>query len=143
MDRASDYGSEGCRFESCRSHHFDHQRQDEKFIPLFSETAEPKRCVVQLKREILPESLKRKEMSKVCQLTGKRPVAGNTVSHSNRKIKRRFLPNLQTKRFYVPEKDVWVTLKVSAAAMRSIDKMGVYEFVQKMERKGINTGVKF
>ena len=53
------------------------------------------------------------------------------------------MPNLQKKRFYVPEKDIWVTLKVSAAAMRSIDKMGVYEFVQKMERKGINTGVKF
>ena len=103
---------------------------------------------MQLEREILPESLlnnkeKETEMSKVCQLTGKRPVSGNTVSHSNRKLKRRFLPNLQTKRFYVPEKEVWVTLKVSAAAMRSIDKMGVYEFVQKMERKGINTGVKF
>ena len=82
-------------------------------------------------------------MSKVCQLTGKRPITGNTVSHPNRKIKRRFLPNLQKKRFYVPEKDTWVTLKVSAAAMRSIDKMGVYEYVQKMERKGINTGVKF
>ena len=82
-------------------------------------------------------------MSKVCQLTGKRPVAGNTVSHSNRKIKRRFLFYLQKKRFFVPEKDMWVTLKVSAAAMRSIDKMGVYEFVQKQERKGINTGVKF
>ncbi|MCO6491985.1 MAG: 50S ribosomal protein L28 [Phaeodactylibacter sp.] len=82
-------------------------------------------------------------MSKICQLTGKRPISGNNVSHSNRKTRRRFLPNLQKKRFYVPEKDMWVTLKVSASAMRSIDKMGVYEFVQKMESKGIDTGVKF
>lgn len=101
------------------------------------------RCVVKLKREILPESQKTKEMSKICQLTGKRPISGNNVSHSNRKTRRRFLPNLQKKRFYVPEKDMWVTLKVSASAMRSIDKMGVYEFVQKMESKGIDTGVKF
>ncbi|MCB9296466.1 MAG: 50S ribosomal protein L28 [Lewinellaceae bacterium] len=82
-------------------------------------------------------------MSRICQLTGKRPISGNNVSHSNRKTRRRFLPNLQKKRFYVPEKDMWVTLKVSASAMRSIDKMGVYEFVQKMESKGIDTGVKF
>ncbi len=97
--------------------------------------------MVKLKREILAESQNTTAMSKVCQLTGKRPVSGNIVTFSNKKVKRRFLPNLHKKRFYVPEVDKWVTLKVSASAMRSIDKMGVYEFVKKMERKGIDTGV--
>ena len=58
-------------------------------------------------------------MSKVCQLTGKRPITGNNVSHSNRRTKRRFLPNIQKKRFYIPELDTWVTLKVSAKAIRN------------------------
>ena len=53
-------------------------------------------------------------MSKVCDLTGKKPITGNHVSHSNRKTKRRFYPNLQTKRFFMPETGDWVTLKVSA-----------------------------
>ena len=60
-------------------------------------------------------------MSKVCQLTGKRPMVGNNVSHSNRKTKRRFLPNLHKKRFYVPETNQWVTIKVSANALRTIN----------------------
>ncbi|HKK78773.1 MAG TPA: 50S ribosomal protein L28 [Phaeodactylibacter sp.] len=80
-------------------------------------------------------------MSKVCDLTGKRPVAGNTVSHSNRKVKRRFVPNLHKKRFYVPETKEWVTLKVSASAMRTIDKIGIYEFVQRQKRKGVDVKV--
>ncbi|MEO1437561.1 MAG: 50S ribosomal protein L28 [Bacteroidota bacterium] len=81
-------------------------------------------------------------MSKVCQLTGKRPVSGNNVSHSNRKTKRRFLPNIHTKRFYIPETDQWVTLKVSAKAIRCINKLGVYAYIKKQEAKGIDTGVK-
>jgi large subunit ribosomal protein L28 len=75
-------------------------------------------------------------MSRVCQLTGKRPITGNNVSHSNRKTKRRFLPNLFKKRFYVAETDEWVTLKVSGQALRSIDKMGVYQYVKKLQSKG-------
>ena len=59
-------------------------------------------------------------MSKVCDLTGKKPITGNHVSHSNRKTKRRFYPNLQTKKFYMPETGEWVTLKVSASAIRTI-----------------------
>lgn len=82
-------------------------------------------------------------MSKVCDLTGKRPIAGNTVSHSNRKVKRRFMPNLQKKRFYVPETKEWVTLKVSTSAMRTIDKIGIYEFVQRQKRKGFDVKVEF
>ena len=56
-------------------------------------------------------------MARVCQVTGKKPIVGNTVSHSNIKTKRRFLPNLQTKRFYFVEEDRWITLKVSAEAI--------------------------
>lgn len=80
-------------------------------------------------------------MSRVCQLTGKRPISGNNVSHSNAKTKRRFLPNLQKKRFYIPETDQWVTIKVSSNALRTINKLGVYEYIKKLESKGISTGV--
>ena len=81
-------------------------------------------------------------MSKVCQLTGKRPITGNNVSHSNRKTKRRFLPNLQKKKFFVPETGKWITLKISMSALRTINKMGVYAYVKKLESKGIDTGIK-
>lgn len=81
-------------------------------------------------------------MSKVCQLTGKRPISGNNVSHSNRKTKRRFVPNVQKKRFYIQEQDRWVTLRVSASAIRNINKLGLYAYLKKLERKGVDTGVK-
>lgn len=81
-------------------------------------------------------------MSRVCQLTGKRPITGNNVSHANNKTKRRFLPNLMKKRFYIPELDKWVTLKVSTSALKSINKLGIYEFIKKQESKGIDTGIK-
>ncbi|WP_116104980.1 50S ribosomal protein L28 [Lewinella sp. IMCC34191] len=81
-------------------------------------------------------------MSKVCKLTGKKPVSGNHVSHSNRKTKRRFVPNIQKKRFFVPELDKFVTLRVSTSAMRTINKLGVYAFIKKLESKGIETGIK-
>ena len=81
-------------------------------------------------------------MSRVCQLTGKRPISGNHVSHSNTKTKRRFLPNLQKKRFFIPETEQWVTLKVSSKAIRSINKLGIYAYLKKLERKGVETGVK-
>ena len=81
-------------------------------------------------------------MSKVCQLTGKRPVAGNNVSFSKRRTKRRFLPNLHKKRYYIPELDKWVTLKLSTKAMRTINKLGIFEYLTKLEMKGVDTGVK-
>ena len=81
-------------------------------------------------------------MSRVCQLTGKRSIAGNNVSHSNRKTKRRFLPNLQKKRFYIPELDRWETLKVSSAALRTINKLGIYAYLQKLEKQGVDFGFK-
>jgi large subunit ribosomal protein L28 len=75
-------------------------------------------------------------MARVCELTGKKPMSGHSVSHSNVKTKRKFLPNLQVKKFYIPELDKWITLKVSAAAIRSIDKNGIYSYLQKLEKKG-------
>jgi large subunit ribosomal protein L28 len=75
-------------------------------------------------------------VSKICQLSGKGPVSGNSVSHSNHKTKRRFLPNLQRKRFYIPELDSWVTLRVSCSALKSIDRLGIYGYMKKLEKKG-------
>jgi large subunit ribosomal protein L28 len=82
-------------------------------------------------------------MSKVCELTGKHPISGHSVSHSNRKTKRRFVPNIQKKKFYVPEIGDYVDLKISASAMRSINKMGVYAYVKKLEKKGYEPGITF
>ena len=81
-------------------------------------------------------------MSRVCQLTGKRPISCNNVSHSNRRTKRRFLPNLHKKRFFIPEKGEWVTLKVSSNALRTINKLGIYAYLTKLESQGFKTGVK-
>jgi len=75
-------------------------------------------------------------MARVCQLTGKRPQVGNNVSHSNNKTKRRFLPNLQKKRFYIPEEDKWVTLKVSTSAIRTINKNGITSVIKKARENG-------
>ena len=80
-------------------------------------------------------------MSRVCQLTGKRPISGNNVSHSNRRTKRRFLPNLHKKRYYIPEIDKWINLKLCTRAMRNINKLGLYEYLKILERKGVKTGV--
>ena len=75
-------------------------------------------------------------MSRVCELTGKKMIVGNSVSHSNIKTKRRFYPNLQTKKFYVPEEDKWITLKVSTAALRNINKNGITACLKEAREKG-------
>ncbi|MBS1612203.1 MAG: 50S ribosomal protein L28 [Bacteroidetes bacterium] len=75
-------------------------------------------------------------MSKVCELTGKRPMSGHYVSHSNRKTKRKFLPNLKKKRFYIQELDEWVELKVSVSALRTINKKGIYPYLKELSKKG-------
>ncbi len=75
-------------------------------------------------------------MARVCELTGKRPITGNKVSHSNIKTKRRFLPNLQTKRYFLAEEDKWVTIKVSSEAIRTINKNGLYAVVKQMRAAG-------
>ncbi len=76
-------------------------------------------------------------MARVCELTGKRPITGNKVSHSNIKTKRRFLPNLQTKRYFLAEEDKWVTMKISSEAIRTINKNGLYSVVKEMRAAGI------
>jgi large subunit ribosomal protein L28 len=75
-------------------------------------------------------------MSRICQITGKKPITGNRVSHSNIKTKRRFLPNLQVKRFYVPEEDFWITLRVSSKAIRIINKKGISAVLKQVREKG-------
>ncbi|MFZ9657273.1 MAG: 50S ribosomal protein L28 [Crocinitomicaceae bacterium] len=75
-------------------------------------------------------------MSRVCQLTGKSVMVGNNVSHSNRKTKRRFYPNLITKKFIVTEEDNYITLKISAAALRTINKKGISACLKEARQKG-------
>lgn len=75
-------------------------------------------------------------MSRVCDLTGKKAIVGNHVSHSNHKVKRRFYPNLQVKKFWLPEENRWITLKVSTSAMRTINKKGISACVNDLIKKG-------
>jgi len=75
-------------------------------------------------------------MSRVCQVTGKRPVSGNNVSHANNKTRRRFLPNLQTHRFWVEGENRWVRLRVSAKGMRIIDKRGIDKVLAELRARG-------
>ena len=75
-------------------------------------------------------------MARVCQVTGKKPLVGNNVSHAHNKTKRRFYPNLQKKRFYIPEEDRWITLKISAKAIRTINKNGITAVLKKARKQG-------
>ncbi|MBO1927895.1 50S ribosomal protein L28 [Thiomicrorhabdus sp. 6S2-11] len=75
-------------------------------------------------------------MSRVCQVTGKRPVVGNNVSHSHRKTRRRFLPNLHTHRFWSEAESRFVKLRVSTAGMRNIDKNGIDAVIADMRSRG-------
>ncbi|WP_338375363.1 50S ribosomal protein L28 [uncultured Flavobacterium sp.] len=76
-------------------------------------------------------------MSRVCELTGKRAMTGNNVSHAMNKTKRKFSVNLFKKRFYVAEEDKWVTLKVSAAALKTINKIGIAAAMKKAKANGL------
>jgi large subunit ribosomal protein L28 len=76
-------------------------------------------------------------MARVCDLSGKRPMFGHHVSHSNRKTKRKFLPNLQKKRFYIPELDEWIELRVAASTLRTINKKGIYQYLKDLEKKAV------
>ncbi len=75
-------------------------------------------------------------MSRVCQLTGKSVMVGNNVSHSNRKTKRKFLPNLISKRFFLVEEDQYITLKISTSALRTINKKGISACLKEAREKG-------
>ena len=75
-------------------------------------------------------------MSRVCQVTGKRPMSGNKVSHANNKTKRRFLPNIQSHKFWVEEEKRFVTLKLTTKGMRIIDKLGIKTVLDKLRAQG-------
>ena len=85
-----------------------------------------------LKKQIL----KYKEMSRICQITGKKMITGNNVSHSHSKTRRRFYPNLQTKKFYIPEEEKFITLKVSTSGIRNINKVGITAAMKDAKAKG-------
>ena len=75
-------------------------------------------------------------MARVCQVTGKRPMTGNNVSHANNRTKRRFLPNLQYRRFWLEDEKRWVRLRVTNAALRIIDRDGIETVLADMRAKG-------
>ena len=77
-------------------------------------------------------------MARVCVITGKKTISGNNVSHANNRTRRKFYPNLQTKRFYIPEEDRWVTMRVSTSAIRTINKNGISAVLKDLRKeKGI------
>jgi large subunit ribosomal protein L28 len=75
-------------------------------------------------------------MSRVCIVTGKGPMVGNNVSHANNKTKRRFLPNLQQRRFWLEGENRWVSLRVSTAGLRTIDKKGIEAVLAELRERG-------
>lgn len=75
-------------------------------------------------------------MSRVCEISGKKVMSGNNVSHSLRRTKRKFYPNLITKRFYIPEEDKWVKLKISASTLRTINKKGISAVLNEAKAQG-------
>jgi large subunit ribosomal protein L28 len=80
-------------------------------------------------------------MSRVCQVTGKKVMVGNNVSHSKRRTKRKFLPNLFKKKFYLPEEDRWISLTVSANGIRTINKNGLNASLEAAKAKGFITTI--
>jgi len=77
-------------------------------------------------------------MARVCEVTGKRPLTGNNVSHANNKSKRRFLPNLQRHRFWLENENRWISLRLTNAALRTIDKKGIDVVVAELRQQGKN-----
>ncbi len=75
-------------------------------------------------------------MSRICEITGKKMIVGNNVAHSNKRTRRRFYPNLQTKKFYIPEEDKWITIKVSTSGIRNINKNGISACIKEAKEKG-------
>lgn len=75
-------------------------------------------------------------MAKVCQITGKKAMTGNNVSHSNHRTKRKFNPNLQKRRFYIPETGEWITLQVSAKGIRIINRKGISAVIKEARKNG-------
>lgn len=76
-------------------------------------------------------------MSRVCEITGKKPAVGNTVSHANNRKRRRFLPNLHTQRFWLETEKRWVTLRLTTSGMRTLEKKGVDKVVAELRARGM------
>lgn len=74
-------------------------------------------------------------MSRICELTGTKPLVGNNVSHAHNKTRRRYLPNLQKKRIWIPEEKRWITLKITAKALKTLDKKGFKAMIKDLECK--------
>jgi large subunit ribosomal protein L28 len=89
-----------------------------------------------LKKRGKVKTVIRSTMSKICQVTGKKAIVGNNVSHSKRRTKRRFYPNLFVKRYYIPEEQKWISLRISAAGIRLINKKGLAEALKEAKEKG-------
>lgn len=79
---------------------------------------------------------KRLDMARVCEVTGKKTTTGNNVSHANNRTRRKFLPNLQSRKFWVESENRWVSMKISSAALRTIDKLGIDEVIKRMRADG-------
>ena len=75
-------------------------------------------------------------MARVCDVTGKKTTTGNNVSHANTRTRRKFLPNLQSRKFWVESENRWVSMKISSAALRTIDKLGIDEVLKRMRADG-------
>ena len=75
-------------------------------------------------------------MTRVCEVTGKKTVTGNNVSHANNRTKRRFFPNLQNRRFWVESENRWISMRISGADLRTIDKLGIDAVIAKMRAEG-------
>ena len=91
---------------------------------------------LRFKRTNVSKEVKQISMSKICQVTGKKAMVGNNVSHSKRRTKRKFYPNLFIKKYYFPEEDRWISLKVSAAGIRLISKNGLTKVLKEAKEKG-------
>lgn len=79
-------------------------------------------------------------MANICQITGKKAMTGNNVSHALNRTKRKFKPNLQVKKFFIPSEDKWITLKVSASGIRNINKLGIEVALKQATEKGFYKG---
>lgn len=91
---------------------------------------------LRLKRTNISQEIKQLSMSKICQVTGKKAITGNNVSHSKRRTKRKFYPNLFEKKYYLTAEQRWITLKISAAGIRLISKKGLEAVLRDAKEKG-------
>lgn len=97
-------------------------------FPRLTEMGEPARCFILISLEL--------EMARVCQVTGKAPMVGHHVSHANNKTKRRFMPNLQYRRFWVESENRWVRLRLTTAGLRTVDKIGIDAVLADLRARG-------